>query len=339
MFTKLFTINYHNKEFLLLVNDKNVYGFLEVKDNKYYYPDFEDFKELFTMYNLFRDVKFEGAPKYDFFQYATKTMDEIIKKIIIPVYVGIIAGLVVDVVINPETNVIKYGERVVVSSATEFNNYIGYKKIDVYDVFKAIDNNKYLTSKNKKIAKNLVVEKVRNNSDIDLRIVYENFNKLKVYYKTQRQLKFKYQRNIAGCFVSKYGIIYLTNDNPKLVSHELSHIFHNIDHCVDGKIVSFYDGDNCFSEWLTTKEGDMATGLEGWGYKELEIFYDFLLKHTDKFGWKVYDEYGINPFKDELKEKYPDINIDYIFKFFNGKIETELIDNKKMFLLMKMKSY
>ena len=52
MFKELFTINYNNKDFLILVNEKHRFTFMEIKDKKLVYPDIEDFKQLFAIFNV-----------------------------------------------------------------------------------------------------------------------------------------------------------------------------------------------------------------------------------------------------------------------------------------------
>ena len=59
MYKYLFDINYNNKVFSIFLGDNNHKAFLEIKNNKYYYPLYDDFLYLNKKFNEHNYVSFK----------------------------------------------------------------------------------------------------------------------------------------------------------------------------------------------------------------------------------------------------------------------------------------
>lgn len=325
MFKKLFTINYNNKEFLILVNEEHRYAFMEIKDNKLVYPDIEDFKKLFYIFNVDNGIetfKLKGERLEEKVDYKSLLLSVLLSStLVFPVWLD------VDYFINKDNSLLirtrneqYYKNHICFNSITDLNAYLGYEDISIEDVFEVVDKNENFTERQKEIVKNIITEKVNINPDIDLRLIYENMKDLKIIYVTNEELseKFNYSNSVIGCYCRVGNEIYLTSDNDELFAHEISHAMHGYYREIDGKYIDYGPGRSVFHENMTNREGSLGVGHDMCGQAQDERVFAFLLNHCDKFNMSIYDEYGIDPLIDELKEKYPEVDIDYIIDFFNA---------------------
>ncbi|MBR4178546.1 MAG: hypothetical protein IKR57_04285 [Bacilli bacterium] len=338
MFKKLFTFKYNNKEFLLLVNEDHRYAFMEIKNGELVYPDIEDFKYLFNVFNVrdkFVASKWIGDRLEDKVNYKGTILSVIFSaSLVFPMWLD------ATIKINEYNNslTIESQNEAVLNTPTQFysitdlNAYLGYKDISLEDVFKVIDENENFSDKQREIVKKILEEKARINPDIDLRLIYENMKDLKIEYRTYDELLEMFNIPMAGCFCYWDDTIYLTDiDNDGLFAHEISHAMHGVSRIIDGKYIGFSPGRSCFHEVMTNKEGSLGVDYKLGDNGQDERMLNFLLDHADKFDLSVYDEYGLDPLIDELKEKYPTVDIDYIIDFFNGAYEAGLkIDGEKI---------
>ncbi len=330
MYKRLFTIKHNNKSFVIFVNEKHRFVFMEQRGNELVYPDYEDFLYLFNVYNVNHGV-------------LSSTNTLIGDRVLPPekinykgLLLSIICSLNLSYVIGTNLAISVKGDNVVVESVeekkyispksvTELNEYLGYRKISVDELFSAIDENDSFNERQREITKNIITEKLKLNPNMDLRLFYENVKTLKIVMSSRKELEERFNEKMDGCYMPSENTIYLTDTDYDLEStfaHEISHVMHGYWRDQDGVVIHFDTGRSSLHEILTNREGQMGMENFSGGYggdtSDMGRALTYLLKHSDKFSYIIYDEYGLDPLFDELKEKYPNVDIDFIIDFYNA---------------------
>ena len=324
MFKRLFEIKYNNKLFAVFVNDKHRYAFMEIKDGELVYPDYEDFKHLFEVFNVNNGVLTSTMigerldEKVDF----KGTLLSLIYTVSLMFPIALHVDHIVDE--KNKSITIKYQNEEIEKdyvnpeSVRALNAYLGFRDITKEEVFNAIDNNESFNDRQREITKAIIEAKMEINPNIDLRLIYENVKDIKIEYRTSEKILDELKVHASGCYCSWINTIYLSSDDDFLFGHEISHAMHYYSRRVNNREVYVTAGRSSLQECMTNKEANMGLGLKQEKLGEDERALNFLLEHADKFDFSVYDEYGLNPLFDELKSKYPDADIEYIIDFFNG---------------------
>ncbi len=327
MYKKIFTIKHNNKSFVIFVNEKHRFVFMEQRGNELVYPDYEDFIYLFNLYNVDHGV-------------VSDTSTLIGERVSPPEKVSY-KGLLLSVIYalnlsyalahNPAFSIkddkviienVEKNKHVLPKSVSELNKYLGYRHISVEELFKAIDENDSFNERQREITKNIITEKLKLNPDMDLRLFYENVKTLKIVNASVSELEEKFNESLDGCYASGDNTIYLSSDKDGLFAHEISHVMHTYWRVINGEVIYINAGRSSLYEMVTDREGELGVGHTLYGYggqnSDMGRALTYLLKHSDKFSYKIYDEYGLDPLFDELKEKYPNVDIDFIIDYYNA---------------------
>lgn len=317
MFKKLFTINYNNKIFLILVDTNHRKTFLEVlSSGKYAYPTIEDFKFLNKIYNE-KDPLISYVKKYNYdekVKYKDKTID---------LRTAISLGILVisPFVIIPQVNALSrnYSESQIYYSS-KFEN-----EITKDDVIKAINSNKNLGEREKTIALKVLDDMLELDPDMNLRVFYENIMSLRIEYVSYDSLHEETHQYIAGYYDGKNNYIKVVDDaDDFVIAHEIIHCSHNLIRRIglDSVIICDFEG-KFLEEAMTNKIAGISYSYNYSYYLE-GLILDYFIYNTDKFDYHIYNECGVIALIDELKEKYKDVDIDYIIDFFQTNTDTAI---------------
>lgn len=223
MFKKLFTINYNNKKFLILVDAKHRKTFLEVKDDKLIYPTLEDFKYLHKVYNE-KDPLICYVTRYN---YGERIVHESkLTSLILAVQLGLlsITALSFDTTTNNSNAIYRDYE----TSQTYYSSI--YKDtITRKDVIRAINDNKNFNERERRIASTLLDDMLKLDPDMNLRVYYENIKDLRIEYITYENLHKETNEFIGGYYNSNGNYIKVVDDSSDMViAHEIAHSAHNL---------------------------------------------------------------------------------------------------------------
>ena len=336
MFKKLFTINYNNKKFLILVDDNHRKTFLEVKDGSLTYPTLEDFKYLHKVYNE-KDPLITYVTKYKYVEkivHNDKLMD-----LKVAISTGLLAMSLFA--LTTPNSMVTFEPTPTVASTMPADPYgwrydMNYEESLQYlervnhnqtvtknDVILAINNNKNFGEREKTIAINLLSSMLELDPGMNLRAYYESMKDYTIEYVSSEELQEETNLYIDGyCNASRKLIKVAQNAEDFVIAHELAHAAHILSIEVSGKWVNLYEGSGAFlAEAITDR---MASQLYGdkCGYFIEGLVLDFFLYNTDEFNYHTYNSSGIIALINELKEKYPDVDIDYIIDFFQCNTDT-----------------
>lgn len=326
MFKKLFTINYKNKKFLILVDKNHRKTFLEVtSDGKYNYPEYEDYKELNEIYN-----NYDYTIKYDY-NSRLMTYDEKVRykstmlacHILLFGTLGLYGKYIIDLEPHEKKSLSITFQQLYKDTSYDralIDNYYNNEQITRDDVVAVINNNDNLSDYYKQIAIQVLDLNLELDPEINLRIYYENMKDMRIIVQSWEAISKNNTMNIAGYFTPVGRDIYLCQDfahNDQHVAHEFTHAVHNL---IDssGKDILFIHETRGYSleEAMTNR---IISNL--WGYEPTyniqQKLLSFLIDNVDDFNYHIYNEKGIMGLINELRDKYPNIDIDYIVDYID----------------------
>lgn len=330
---KLFTIRYRNKEFLILVDEYHRKTFLEItKDNQYLYPEYEDFVALDQIYN-----------NYDYTIKYSDKLSRIVKYKEMVRYKAALLLLVAGTYIFCARSNIKIDDQtaslnVDYQSQYElpFDNYdmlnqiYGDEVITRDDVIRVINDNDKLPDKYKEMAIDVLDNNLSLDPDANLRVFYENMKDLEIVYITTDEMSHNGTTRIAAYFKVAEHKIYLTSDDEssdREAYHEFIHAFHElIDTEGDDNVYIYETLGHSLVEAMTEK---IANNKYNYGYTHYgteQRLLNFFLNSVDNFNYHTYNEKGITALIDELKERYPGSDIDYLIDYIDNFIKTHIYD-------------
>ena len=321
VFTKLFTIKYNNKQFLILYDENHRKTFLEISpEGKYLYPLYEDFKELNEIFNN-RDYTILADKKQ--FTYNERA---IIGGAIVAINVALGGLAAKGAVTIVEKGYNERSIRVTFDSLYK-ENYNDREKLNlVYgdevitrdDVVDAINNNHKLNDKYKEMAIMVLDGNLALDPEADLRIYYENMKDLEIKTCTYEKLEKVAGAPANGCFSSSQDTIWIGEDDAdNVLIHELVHAFHTIFDVEGDKVVHIFTtfGDS-LEEGMTENISEIL-GKTNCTYANNRRILQYLTDNVDEFNYHIYNEKGIMGLVNELKEKYPTVDIDYIVEYID----------------------
>ena len=336
MFKKLFEITYKKKNFLLLATEEHRITFLEIdKDGNLKYPEYSDFIELYEIYNN-HDIKYEEK--------TVKYKEKVNWKgmlLSVIVSTGIYGGAI-NLVLRPNTRSLELiGQTItqeVYSNRSDLSTYYE-DEVTREDVINAIQNNPNIEDYYKEIAIRVMDANIAQDPNINLRIYYENMNDLKITIVPKISLRSWLNSDYAGWFDSLKCEISLQEEyakNENVVAHELNHAMyclytHNEDHVIR---LNEDHGDSLM-EAMTNRIIENEFGYHG-SYEIQQKVLDFLMNCADEFDYSTYNKYGISALIEELKEKYPEVDIDYIVDYMDAMTKTY---HHSEMIQMKTKNY
>lgn len=230
-----------------------------------------------------------------------------------------------------------------ISKINELVDY-SYNDINKEDVIKAIERNPYIDDIYKEYAK-IVLEYMTNKyPKIDLRIFYENMLALDI------EIVDSFEDKIAvGTFTSSDDTIRLLKGyeyNSKTIIHELLHSFYSyfgIDKETGAYFIRYDDNNSIYNEALIESLAcSIVNSINKYQVDTFDSYslyqgeLNYLLSLTD-FDYYSVLKYGTSALIDIVKEKYPDVDIDFISKNtydLYEKSKTENISNDELRILL-----
>ena len=317
MYQKLFAIHYNNKNFLLFGGDQSVNYriiFLELReDGSLEYPKFEDFQQLDKIYN-----------KYD------PTIIPIEKRKLTQkvrwksaLYSLIVAGttfFITEAIIPPmlflENTIIEQNSE---KSRENLSLYFE-ETVTKEDVLEAIENNKKIPQEYKEIAQQVLEVNLKLDPEMDLRLFYENIKKMNFRIVEKSDPFWSDMRDYAGWYSASSGTVYVYEEYknlPSVIFHEINHAAHELKIIKDGKhLVMVETRGSSLREAMTSKITEEQ--YETYGYGVERKFLDFFMNIVDDFNYHTYNQKGIMALIEELQQKYPDVDIDYIITYLDA---------------------
>lgn len=230
-----------------------------------------------------------------------------------------------------------------ISKINELVDY-SYNDINKEDVIKAIERNPYIDDIYKEYAK-IVLEYMTNKyPKIDLRIFYENMLALDIEIVDSFE-----DETIVGTFTPSDDTIRLLKGyeyNSKTIIHELLHSFYSyfgIDKETGAYYIRYDDNNSIYNEALIESLAcSIVNSINKYqvdtfdSYSLYQSELNYLLSLTD-FDYYSILKYGTSALIDIVKEKYPNVDIDFISKNtydLYEKSKTENISNDELRILL-----
>jgi len=333
VFKKLFTIDYKNKKFLILVDKYHRKTFLEVTpDGKYLYPEYEDFKALHEIYN-----NYDYTVKYDNLYVS---YDERIKEGL--KYFTLNTLAVISLVNSIMAFYPSKREFELVVQKTYKDTYkdrdtlelvYGSEVITREDVIEAINNNSKISERYKEIAIRVLDNNLTLDPEADLRIYYENMKDLEILILHPKDLEVIYSKNIAGCFLPRKCRIALSSEYANddiVVAHEFTHAFHTLCDTTSKDVIEIYETfGHSLEEAMTERiTGNMCDDCNH--YYQEQMVLEFFIDNVDEFNYHTYNTDGITALINELKAKYPDVDIDYLIDYLDTMTKSNIYFSKNI---------
>lgn len=220
-----------------------------------------------------------------------------------------------------------------ISKINELVDY-SYSDINKEDVIKAIERNPYIDDIYKEYAKIILEYMTNKYPKIDLRIFYENMLALDI------EIVDSFEDEIAvGTFTSSDDTIRLLKGyeyNSKTIIHELLHSFYSffgIDKETGAYYIRYDDNNSIYNEALIESLAcSIVNSINKYqvdtfdSYSLYQSELNYLLSLTD-FDYYSILKYGTSTLIDIVKEKYPNVDIDFISKNTYDLYEKSKIEN------------
>lgn len=344
MYKKLFTINYKNKKFLVLVDKYHRKTFLEILDDgKYNYLEYEDYKELNEIYNNFDyTIKYDKNSRQMSYHEKVRHKARLLTCEIL--LTGVLTGIggavgkwILDLDANEKRLVsISFQQlyKDTNSDRANIDSFYNNEIITREDVIDAINNNNKIDAHFKEIAIKVMDLNLELDPKLNLRIYYENIKNMSIFVEPWEVISKDNTTNRAGYFATTTKEIHLCEDyvaNPQTVAHELTHAMHNLIDTSKKEILLINDSRGySLEEAMTNRIIANEFGYLS-SYSIQQKILSFLIDNVDEFNYHIYNEIGISGLIDELKNKYPDVDIDYIIDYIDTYTITNYnIDNSQI---------
>ncbi len=317
---KLFDIKYNNKNFTIFLSSNKRKVFLEKDETgKYEYPLFEDFKVLNSIYNIHNPFIFYD--KNIFFKEKVRLASGILAVVVAATAIKGLVNIKYQVSDN-EVNLVyddtNLGNTQVFSNTKYLDEILGYTSVTKEEIYKAIDDNTNLDKYYKIFAKSLVNKYLEEVPNADLRIFYENIKTLKIVEIDDPAIL---GDKIAGNYDTFNNQINLINGALiNTIYHELAHVTQEFYVGSEQGVIFRYTDNSALNEAMNNKIVSLFTLPTS--YQSEGLLLDYLLLFVD-YSLEDYNKYGIDELINRLKEKYPDIDFDYISEFINTLSDTQ----------------
>lgn len=337
VYKKLFNINYNNKTFTIFLDKYGRRTFLELTvEGKYRYPTIDDFIYLHKMYNERNPfVSYYGVgyklpiykPKKVTFKEGVLDFTKVISVVLAGV-IGFNSFISFELRKNDDKDILEVKPAYVDScfdDAKTLDLYLGIDNISEEKLIAAINNNPNLDDMYKEKAIMLAQHIKKEHPNTDNRIFYDNMKSIEVYDLENNDEN----KNIAGLYNSYLNIIKIKNKNiaeesgnkysnsfeNEVILHELAHAYHcwtNIQN--QGYIYRSEKIGYSLDEAMTNKVIEGLFNYSTSTYQREGKLLDYLLTFVN-YNYYDYEQGGIDRLYNLLKEKYPEVDIDYIFYY------------------------
>ncbi len=329
----LFTIEYNNKVFAVFLTDNHRRTFLEIKNNKYIYPNYEDYVYLNNIYNNFEEDIYYLIPEYNY--------QEKVRFASLIVAITTVFNLVTTSIKNykVENDDNKISINIVINKNNDkylkVNNVGSYdhvlKKVTKEQVQEVIDQNPHLSFRIKNIMHLLVEELTKEYPNVDLRTYYLNALDLTVNYVSKEKIVEESKMPGFAAFYSSSQNSITVNSNAEngILGHELAHPFRSISKDYNGQKIYYSDDfkqGTFILETMTSKINSLVfpSFVDGYGMeREVTNFLNTCIPFTIE----DFLNEGISNYIDKLKKTYPTIDIDYVLDLVDSIRETRVTFN------------
>lgn len=334
-FKRLFQIKYNNKYFDIFIDSYNRKTFLEVVNNKYKYPLFEDFVVLNKIYNqkdlfVFNEERLrrhqERNINYYFKEFVRLSIGNyaLLLSVLygISLVTGVTDGRIIKLKIdkNKVDLDVQFLEGTIVNHISELDDILGYKDISIEEVINTINMNENIPEEYKKYAIDLVNFIHNKYPETDMRIYYENMKNMIIRVSNEENMG----EHIAGTYNCYSNVTSIRDDHAdsrQVVTHEFAHSYHHWKE--DDGIFPKYRIDTmgyALDEAMTNKviNGLVTTTTYTREVKVLNYF----LSCVD-YNYYDYEREGISKLISMLKNKYPLLDIDYLIHTLDAMKETQ----------------
>lgn len=317
-YKKLFDICYNTKNFSIFINEKNRRTFLEInEEGQYVYPTLEDFQFLNHLYNNFNPF-LVNASKYTFQEKVRRGIYGILATIVITSssscacknYIPKLSDT--ELLLQEENGFPTEKELIEITDLSQLDEILGYKSVSIEEIHSAIDNNVNIENSYKRkihlFLNNLTIKY----PNLDLRIFYENIKTIKMRPIDSTQFSEEMGKNINGQYNANLNqIIYPENITDELFYHELSHTADLFYRENDTTIIYRAPLTKGFAlnEAMTNVTASCISAQIS--YDKYGAILEYLSGYVD-FDYNAYNQKGIGYLIELLKEKYPNVDIDYI---------------------------
>ena len=324
VFKKLFRIEYNNKEFDVFSDQYRRKTFLEINnDGKYIYPLFDDFIVLYRAYNQRNPfIVYDGERLPIHHKPKGYKLKEFVR-----IYIGSLSTICMAFPIaalitgytsssyltleykDHELNIKKVPvSGTVINHTNQLDGILG-SSVTVEEVINTINGNEKLNDYYKQYAINFVQFISNKYPDADLRIFNDNMKNIYVDVREDEKMS----KNIAGSYNSIINEIELREsyrENGMTITHEFAHSFHHWieDEVGFPKVRSEFAGfslDEAMTNVVISGMYDTKT------YKREMKILSYLMSFVD-YSYYDYEREGIAKLIDMLKQKFPQVDIDYI---------------------------
>ena len=333
MFKKLFTIDYKGKQFLILVDKNHRKTFLEVTgDGQYIYPELEDYKELNDIYN-----NYDYATKYDeksrTMTYKEKVRYKALGLLSNIVFTGVPFALTTRIIIGDNPDV--YNNVAIKIESLYKDTICDRSKIDLFynnetitrdDVVNAINNNDNLDDYYKQIAIQVLDLNLELDPDINLRIYYQNMKEMNIYVKPWEVISEHNTINHVGIFKPASRSVHLLDNcalDDAVVAHEFTHAMHDLIDTSRNEVLYINETTGYSLEEAMTNRIIANKWGHQFSYNIQQKMLTFLIDNVDEFNYHIYNENGAIGLINELKQKYPDVDIDYLIDYMDTYTTTD----------------
>jgi len=325
-YKKIFDLNLNNKKFTIFIDDKGRFTFLE-KNNKgeYIYPLLEDFLFLHNVYNNVNPFILYDVNRYSFeekVRYGIATTMAVVTLLTTSINFGRTIGRLEanvkdgEVVISESPEPYEETEPyyVAINKPSDLDRFFDSEKITPEVVREAINNNENLPKEYKILCHMLLNEISSRYPEADLGVFYLNVKDLKIREITSDDLQKEFkQAGIAANFdVNNSTINIDSTSRREFKAHEIAHNFTVLSKEIDDKYVyKTCTYGHSLDEAMNNKLASLVVKTNS--YYQEEAIIDFLSSCVE-YDIADYINYGIDYLIISLKNKYPDVDIDFIVK-------------------------
>lgn len=336
-YKKLFDVEYNNKKFTIFIDEHDRRTFLELNSKgEYIYPELEDFKALNEIYNNGNPFICYNVEKVTFKEKVR--LGSLILAAIVSTNVAIASFRHMEVELKdnnvyisstemplPETESPNQINTIVFKDAKELDAILGYTNVSKEEVEEAIDNNPNLPENYKRISHGLLDAKTSKYPNAELRIFYRHIKTLNVnLFDSYEDLQSHFDQKGLGANydVANNTINAVKDAGDDIIAHELSHAFDSFYEIINGTLIYRYSNmGHSLKEAANNRNASLLLPMNT--YKREELLLNYLESFVD-YDFYDYDTRGIDDLIEKLKNKYPDIDINFIINCADSMKDTKI---------------
>lgn len=340
-YKRLFNIKYNNKIFTIFIDRFGRRTFLELVNSEYKYPDVDDFINLhkiynernpFVLYYLIGDKLPVHKPKIVKFKEKVLNTTGVISIILTgTIAISSLINSFYKIERDEDTiNIISSYSSDYFDNSNVLDNYLGNSVVSHEELIKAIKDNNNLNDSYKENAIKLVNYIKYKYPNTDNRIFFDNIKTLKVLEIDNEDSN----KNVAGSYDFFSNVINVRKSNNEkdnnfleneVIIHELYHVYHSWSNNNEDNsyICRTSTMGHSLEEAMTNKVIDGLVKDGTCSYQREGKVLDYLLTCVN-YNYYDYENGGINKLYTLLKDKYPDVDIDYIFNFTDSMCASSL---------------